>query len=76
VVLRQPAPSELDLAVTARVPGDVSEINQDTTSRTRQSGITAPLVLMDGGWVLGGALAYQQMLAWRKAREIRKAAAQ
>lgn len=65
IVIQPPPLSPLESCVTTRVPGDVAEINTDTTGRAARSGITAPLLALPGGWAVGGMLAAKLLRAWR-----------
>lgn len=40
-----------------RVPAGIEQLHMDTNGRVERSGISAPLLAMEGGWALGGLFA-------------------
>jgi hypothetical protein len=66
VMIQCPEISKLEAALNARVPGDMEEIHTDTKARVARSGISEPLLAMDGGWAIGGNLARRVIIELRK----------
>jgi hypothetical protein len=66
VMVQYPEISKLEAALNARVPGNMEEIHTDTKARVATSGISAPLLAMDGGWAIGGNLARRVIVQLRK----------